>query len=307
MTRIARLRESRTTYSVAFLKFTRIYARNKDCLICVFEGEDSKYYGIRINGTLGNDNWEIIICGGKTQVIRLYTVISQNTLYKSASIAYFVDRDFDPPLPPLLRKNIYETPCYSIENLYTTKACFMRVLKNEFKMDPFDSKDQSYEKCVSHFVKTQQKFHKATTFLNVWIMLQRKKTRNKGIHQINLNNVSLGKLVSINLDRIERKYTITTLNKIFPNAIRLSNKVVNEKVAELGGQNLGEIFRGKYEIEFFRIFLLGLIADRRSMKPKYITCGGKTKLSLSRVNIISELSQYAETPDCLKDYLKKFV
>lgn len=307
MTRITQLRQSRNSYSTALLKFTRIFAKKTECLICIFEGNDSKYYGIRITEIVGTTNWESISCGGKFHVLKLHQTISRNVQYRKALVAYFIDRDFDTSLPKRTKQHLYETPCYSVENFYSTKSCFMRILKAEFGLDEYDDKDNSFKKCIEVFECTQGKFHRAISLLNAWIMTQRRKNQNHST--LNLNNVSLDKLIKVDLDNVEKRYNFEKLSKLFPEAETINETEVDSKVSEFHkrkSEYLVKIFRGKYEIEFLRIIIMKLIEDRSSRRPRYISCGGKTRLSISKTNIISELSQYADTPDCLREYLKQF-
>lgn len=126
MLREKNLTQAMGTGSAAFLRFTRIHKSKLRYLFCFFEGEDAKYYGVRIKENLPEVDWEGISCGGKLKVEEVYNVlkIHENPSYQVAKKAFFIDRDFDEPLSEELRKDIYETPCYSIENFYTTEDCF---------------------------------------------------------------------------------------------------------------------------------------------------------------------------------------
>ena len=64
-------------------------------------------------------------------------------------------------------------------------------------------------------------------------------------------------------------------------------------------------FRGKQHLEFFRSFLGKLKEDRCKKSAREIfKLKGNVKLNLTKANSISELSQYAETPSCLKAFLE---
>ncbi len=64
------------------------------------------------------------------------------------------------------------------------------------------------------------------------------------------------------------------------------------------------IFRGKQNLDFFRAFILLLRDDRGKKSGRELFLkSGKVKLQLTKANTLSELSQYADTPTCLKKFL----
>jgi len=134
---IEKLRESRNNAIVIFIKFTRLKSKHNSSLFCCFEGDDSKYYGSRIENIVqfNPDELHPFSCGGKEEVLKFYRMINKNNDYKEVKIAYFVDKDFDESIIGLYNNKIYETPCYSIENLYTTTSAFKRILKSEFNFN----------------------------------------------------------------------------------------------------------------------------------------------------------------------------
>lgn len=131
----AKMAGERNNVSVHFMKFMNIVSKNPRATICFFEGEDRKYYVTRLDLAGDNFCWAGIDCNGKKNVLALYELIATHDTYKNALVAFFVDRDFDEPIPQEIRSVVYETPCYSIENLYCTDHCIQRVLSIEFKLE----------------------------------------------------------------------------------------------------------------------------------------------------------------------------
>lgn len=37
-----------------------------------------------------------------------------------------------------MTENLFETPCYSIENLYVQRECLMKILQSEFGLNEID-------------------------------------------------------------------------------------------------------------------------------------------------------------------------
>jgi hypothetical protein len=62
--------------------------------------------------------------------------------------------------------------------------------------------------------------------------------------------------------------------------------------------------RGKYLLDFFRAFLEKIRSEISDGDSVVITKKIKTKLTISKNNILSDLSQYAETPTCLTKFLR---
>lgn len=304
MSRTAILRNSRDDKAVKFLEFIRLHSKDRQQLCCFFEGDDAKYYSVRVETILPKRAWSPINCRGKEQVLELYALLSNHIEYSKAPTAYFVDRDFDPPLPEQVRARVYETPCYSVENFYTSLSCFERIIKSEFGITDGVSEINPLQQCRSLYLSTQALFHDAVTELNSWIWIQR--NENKGVPgSLNLRGVKFDRFVAVGLGAVTKLYTEQELAEIFPQAPLVANARLAAKVSDFRAQDRGKLFRGKYEAEFLRLFLSKLMEDFRSQTPKHFPQRGTVKCNLSRENIISELSQYADTPDCLREYLLK--
>lgn len=298
--------------NVKFLEFTRIRAKKPNCLICFFEGEDARYYGIRIQENLHGIEWEGIDCGGKQQVIELCQVLETHSEYHCAKTAFFVDRDFDPPLSFEKRTKIYETPCYSVENFYTSLTCFEQILKYGFKIREFveaDIEADIFKKCISLFIQTKQEFHDAIAPLNAWIMLMRNLEKEFATHKKDsLNDIKFEKLVKIEVDNVTKLYTIEYINNLFPKRNDIPEIEVTKKVNSFSTIDCGKTFRGKYEVAFLSKFLTKLKDELCAISPKHFYKKRKIHFSLpiSSSDILSQFSQYADTPQCLRDYLKNF-
>jgi len=115
MSYLQQLRQSRNKAQVAFHEFTLSTREFPTHLFCFFEGKDNAYYVPRIKQFT-------------TQY--LHRLIAQKTEYDKYKVGFFIDRDFNKELP-LIYPPIFETPCYSIENLYVSKDVFKEILINE--------------------------------------------------------------------------------------------------------------------------------------------------------------------------------
>jgi hypothetical protein len=280
--------------------------KHPNCLFCCFEGDDSKYYGIRIEFLSKYRLQELVFfnCGGKEEVVRLHALINKDQTFFNVKLAYFIDLDFDTSIKGKYNPPIYETPCYSVENFYTSIDCFSRILISEFGLN---NEEPEYNACIKVFTERQTEFHDAVTLLNAWVACQREMFKDGKSQRADLANINLNELISINLDRVESQYKLEDIEKTYPAVPRIDNKIIDEKIEQLKLLGPQKYFRGKFEIEFLRRIIQLLKADATSATPK-LFAGIKTKaqLNISRRNIISELSQYADTPECCEKYIGNF-
>ncbi|MEM9216441.1 MAG: DUF4435 domain-containing protein [Cyanobacteria bacterium P01_F01_bin.150] len=293
------LRASRDKAAVKFMEFTRLYRKNPDALFCCFEGKDAEYYGVRIDIIVKPEHYQYLNCSGKEAVLAVHRMVSERKQYNNVKLACFVDRDFDPSIATLGLQGIYETPCYSIENLYTTTTCFIKILKSRFQLI---ETDKDFENCLSLYKERQVEFHDCVEELNVWIACQRDKAT-----EINLDKINFLRLITVNLDDIIARYSTDDLFNKFPTAVPISQEEFEAKKQKLRGGDRQKTFRGKYEIAFLIQFFKKLVEKANTGQQPYFSEKRKVALALSLKTVIGDLSQYADTPDCLGNYLRQFV
>jgi hypothetical protein len=295
---VDKLRDSRGKAVTIFIEFTRLYKQYESALYCFFEGEDSKYYGIRIKNIVRPEKDIYLNCNGKEGVLGIYRMLSSRNYYKNARTAYFVDRDFDQSIYiiGISGIRIYETPCYSIENFYTSVQCFSEILKNEFKLT---ESDENFERCIALYTKLQEEFHNAVELLNVWVACHRDKSS-----QLNISDITLLRFIHVDLKQVIATYTIEDLHNMFPSLPIILPQELDAKKSELSVNTRQKSFRGKFEIEFLIAFLQKLIDEANQGNYPHFTRKVKVVLKFTKRTIISDLSQYADTPDCLYSYLE---
>jgi Protein of unknown function (DUF4435) len=290
------LRASRGKSVAVFVEFTRLYKQYESALYCFFEGEDSRYYGIRIKNITRPKKDIYLNCKGKQGVLGIHRMLASRNHYRNTRAAYFIDRDFDQSIFSMGLSGIYETPCYSIENFYTSVQCFSEILKNEFKLT---ESDENFERCVSLYKKRQEEFHDAVDLLNAWIACNRDRSS-----QFNISYLSVLRFIHDDLNQVIATYTIDDLSNLFPDTPVISQQELDTKKYDLKVDTRQKSFRGKFEIEFLFAFLQKLMNEANQGNYPYFTCKVKVVLSLTKRTIISDLSQYADTPDCLHRYLE---
>lgn len=305
---VEKLLEESISDCVAFTEFMLNYKINEDNLYCFFEGnEDRFYYSIRIDLLASTANNKSFICGGKEKVLKVYELIKDNNYYKNVKTSFYIDSDFDNN--EINTDDIYVTPTYSIENLYCTKESFEKILISEFKMKP-DEKD--FIKCVENYIYIQEKFNEETLMLNAWLACQAD-FRNE--HKINTylkidNKVKtyFDKIVLTDLSSIKELVGIKSkadIENIFVNSPIIENSKLEEKVEYFKTVNKSHKFRGKFILRLLENYLCRL-QSISGENPSMFEKKYSANLRFEYATICSNLSQYATTPNCLKNYISKF-
>lgn len=288
------LERSRNSSTVAFHKFVLLHREFSTELFCFYEGKDTQYYFPKID-QIYNKNHHPIVCGNKKSVIETYQKIIPK--YNNLKTAFFIDRDFDDEIE---QEKLYCTPCYSIENLYCSEKVLSRILKNEFMLHEIDAE---YKSIMNIFKQNQDDFHNSIKLFNAWYATAKEKAKkNNTIVNVSLNDKFPKDFAIIKIGNITSNYTLNDILEKYPESIQISEDELNEKLNYFNENCNTYVFRGKYEIEFFHLFLKYLIEDAN---VKNIILKKKVKFSIDNSQILSQLSQYSETPECLIQYLTK--
>jgi hypothetical protein len=305
MSRVNTLIKARGSLSVKFLEFTRIASKGKHAIF--FEGEDEKYYSIRISNIRPDIKWSGINGGGKSNVVELRQKIRAHEAYSTSSCMFFVDADFDDNSEIISLSDLYVTPCYSVENLYISTDAYLRILSAEFGINDSKEDELCYANSIKAFETTKSAYLNAIKPFNLLIRELRLMEKSGDLEgRLNINNIKFEDLVKIDLESAEKVYNEQKPSSLFPDLER--NILINLNNSEKHFESLSgeQWFRGKQNLEFFRIFLEKLKTERcKKESPRQIFKDkGNVKLQISKGNCISELSQYADTPACLKEFLE---
>ena len=144
--KIQKMREERQSDNSVFMQFVHNSRQYNDYVFCFYEGEDGKYYDSRIRQLFGNKICTYTV-RGKKNVLKLFDKIQRDDYYEDVCTMFFVDSDYDEALSQERKSDkIFETPCYSIENLYVQDECLMRILQSEFGLNEIDEYDKTMSK-----------------------------------------------------------------------------------------------------------------------------------------------------------------
>lgn len=308
MSRVELLAGARDSLSVKFLEFTRIVSKPPARVAFFFEGEDEKYFSIRIRSIRPDLDWVGVNCGGKNKVIALRGRIRSHEEYSESPCAFFVDADFDDNSEHDKNHDIYVTPCYSIENLYVSNDVFRRVLRAEFNISEFGEESSCMERATSLFEATKKSYLEQISDFNYLIMAVRiKEGGNAERSRLNINNVNFDDLIKVGIESCEKIYNKERFPMIFPDLESISELNLSSSESHFFERDKELWLRGKQHLEFMRQYIALLKLDRcKSIGRIVFQNKGNVKLQMSKGNCISELSPYADTPSCLAAFLTKF-
>lgn len=305
MNRVDSMVAARDEISVKFKQFMDIIKVSKTPM--VFEGEDGKYYTSKIDNFFSKP-WDSIDAGGKSKVLKLREKVKSNPTYKNKLALYFVDADFSDNVNIMNEEDIYITPCYSVENFYFSENLIEKVLRDEFKVSPSNEEKEDFDKAIQTFRILKSQYLDAITSFNELIYFIRTvyQKNNPNKTRLNINNVKFTDLVKISLTKVSKIYDESNPRNIFKDLE--DNVVIDFEVGKkfFDGKDNTKAFRGKQNLEFIRTFLECLKKDRVcATNRELFTKKAGVKLGLSKENCLSELSQYADTPNCLRNFLMR--
>lgn len=296
MNRVQFMREQSQITSVNFKTFMSVI-KNNQLPVC-FEGKDVKYYRSRIEQYL-TENFGYISCNGKSKVLELRQEISKNPQYGDKLCLYFVDCDFDDNSDIHNQDDVYITPCYSIENLYISDGVFEKILSDEFSINQHNENQEIlFNRIKSLFKERKKEFLQCIEEFNYYVYLIKLNNKNN----ISYQDIKISNLVDLNLNQVTKKYTC--ISEVLK-GIDLNNFDLSMAQTYFSDKEPERHFRGKNNFHFLEKFLTKLQEDANKKNSGKIF-PRKMSISYTTQNLLSSYSKYAETPQCLIDFLKKY-
>lgn len=321
MSRVDILRGYREEKIVCYDKFIRIYPKHEHYIFCFYEGKmDHTYYEnvirIKIRERMPNVEPYPIDCGGKSKVIYMRNKMKKNVKYQKCRAMFFVDRDFDEAIN---LDDVFETPCYSLENLYVTENALIKILRGQFELD---EDNYNYKKILELHNQLSQQFHEKIYNFNAWVFFQRmqgRKNKNRE-NKISLDQfdkrMNQNEIIKVFLDKIEVLGTsLRELKDLFPKQYETKEEDLELLKGDFRNQNPSKWYRGKQEFYFFCTFLGKVIEQLgKARKGKSDIFEKDTVMKVIELNPESQgrieqniqlLSSYADVPKELYNYIDK--
>lgn len=293
---IDELRSKRYIAEAVFKKFTEARRFYDSYGFCFYEGEDAKYYNHRIQNVFGDKIISYPV-GNKKAVLAVMNRISTDPLYNNVCVMFFVDRDYDESVMGIC-SDLYETPCYSIENLYAQESVFSRILIAEFGLSFADA---DYQKCMQVYRDRLNEFNHLMIEFNAIVKYQH---RCKEDIQCNFGNIKTAQLVLVSLDEVSKANRYEEQIQRLLTMLQIGKESICDYINELKIEEKPHlVFRGKNQLDFM-VDIINLLKEQNSGGAFFEEKRNGIKISISK-NRLSELSQYAETPKELMLFLKE--
>ncbi len=296
-TLLTKMRESRESANVAVIEFGNKYWKYPNHIFCFYEGEDGKYYNQRIKAVVG-DKIIPIKAGNKCNTLKAWRRINKDSTYDSINKMFFIDRDMD-ELPSDIDDDLYVTPCYSIENLYVSTESFASIIESEFSIS---KADDDYKKCIELFASLYEQFCELIVEFNALVLIRKNKHLGNG--KVSLSGVKTTQLIKIGLSGVAKGGKYDSLISDLKEKLRVNDEEMQNAIETIQTKgNYDSCFRGKNQLDFL-VALITLLKKANSEKTFFSEIRTCVSINLTN-NRLSELSQYARTPDCLTDFLQK--
>lgn len=300
------MREKRVDPHVTFTDFLHTYSKKGKNLYCFFEAKDDEvyYFPIIQQNTKKNYTLETFTCNNKDGVLKVYQLIKDNKVYTKAKSGFFIDRDFDP-----VNKNpeIFVTPFYSIENFYVRLDTVKHILYQQFRIP---RKSDDFKNCKKLYKKLQTKFHEKVINVNSWLACYADVRNQRGskINQLNIDDkIKFSNSVASDLSEVKvEELDYDDLMSLFhcPTDL-ISKKKFKRKKRQFASCKKSEVFRGKFELQFFVCFLSKFKAIIEDRNQNLCSTRYKTPLQFKIENVFTQLNSYAYVPNSLRKYIKR--
>ncbi len=296
--------------------FTQYVQSDDRKIFLFFEGkDDSKYYRSRIDSMLrcrwvayassdskyDSANVTTYCCQSKEGVLTLYWMITNRTnASDSKKKMFFVDCDYD---DNNYDESIFVTPTYSIENLYFSNQAIKSMLHDEMGVSDESENDKNdLEQALDYLLMKRDGIIQDILYGNACYSLIIKKK--------NL----LENKTKINLTPIKEYKDVKEIKefKDIKNRIELPFDITEDEIEQERSKlasNPVKLIRGKYLLEIMPDHILK-VAEELNKKESTLFPNSKkwkVRINTSKYTLISDFSQYADTPDELTEYIEKML
>lgn len=301
-----KLRTARESHTVPLEAFKRMcIPGDKTRLFCFVEAAfDKRFYTMRVR-TLLNEQPTTIPCSKKNNVVRIYDVLQEDIVYEKNRIAYFVDNDFDPPLK---NSGIYETPCYSLENLYIIAETVQVVVEELCKISVTD---KDFLTIMKLYTDLLENFVDQILLLNAWLACQRElyTVGSSPLHidttlrKYFMDLVTPDFNLSASLDSLNSKERVES---IFSTAVSVDEKILSEKIDEFKSMNIPQIIRGRFLTKFMFNFFQRVPDWIKDPQSESLDKTISVKIAGDYDQFLSDITDKVLLPSCMIRYIQSF-
>lgn len=278
---LKQMREERETSQSVYTEFISDRKYYKTHAFCFYAREEGKYYNPRVEKKFKKIiSYEV---RNKREVLKLLRRITSTDLYSNVCVMFFVDRKYDSNMN-VYNEELFETPCYSIENLYVQRECLEKILRSKFRLNETDN---DFAKCMQDFEQRVTEFNNQILEFNALVYLRKE----KDVDYL-FDSVKTSHMIKVNVAKVSKTAEYDNIINRIKEKLKIDNKEIEEAKNELiNNGNFMQNFRGENQLDFFVEFV-------NDFKCKNV----HINITMSR---LSELSQYALTPSSLESFLEK--
>lgn len=292
---LAQMRSERDKFIAVYMQFVNNRKYYDSHVFCFYEGEDGKYYDPRIRNLFGEKMYTYRV-KNKKGVLALLDKIRNANMYNHVCMMFFVDRDFDESLQGT-DEDLYETPCYAIENLYACEECMKKILQSEFGLN---SIDDDYKKCMNCYKTREKEFDNIILEFNALLCLNKSVSN----HSVSFQSIETSQLADISLESVGHAHKYSDVINLIKKKLEVNDEAVEDMKNRLMDKgNYSMEFRGKNQLDFFVIFVMKL-KEANNNGTFFDFKHNCVHIHLDK-NRLSQLSQYAVTPKGLIDFFGK--
>lgn len=170
-----------------------------DAFFAFYEGEeDASFYAMHIINRAAPKELVSFICNGRTEVLKANELVLRDGRAADRAL-FFVDKDhtdiLNPELPPH-PANVFQTHCYSIENYLVSDEVFRQFWVQRLHLSILDPRLNQY---LRRFRAIRQHYLMRSRVLMAIVLFGRG-IDGRSPAKLNLNNVQLDKVVSVNVE-----------------------------------------------------------------------------------------------------------
>jgi len=152
---------------------------------------------------------------------------------------------------------------------------------------------EDFKNAFNFFINERNEFTKKYELINAWYSLQSKSYGNS-------SKPKLSKLKTINFNHT---IDIEFLKKNTDDYYDITDVELKKEIDRLVKNPLN-LYRGKYYAQFL-VKIINILVTKEAVDLKILNKQRKIKFPVSETNLITQLSCYAYTPQCLKTYLMR--
>jgi Protein of unknown function (DUF4435) len=255
------LREEAGSPHAVFHQFVLLLGKcSPDCHFLFFEGlEDPAFYIGYVLARLDGREYHEFVCNGRQGVIKVNELCGRDGRAFDRTL-HFIDKDHCDLMSPeeVLPSRMFQTDCYSFENYLVCQQSFRRFWTERLHLSSDDTRYLSYH---ALFEKLHQSFSERMKFLMAIVLIGRG-IESRPVAKLNLNNVNLEKVLSINLGSGKVRWlssggkTFLAASNMTVSGIIVRGDAIRSVLRKYLRDRDSKLYvRGKYELWFYVKFL----------------------------------------------------